>query len=410
MDSMDLEREKGITILAKNTAVRYRGVKLNIVDTPGPRRLRRRGRARADDGRRRAAARRRLRGAAAADALRAAQGARGAAAGDPRRQQGRPARTRASPRSSTRSTSCSSTSTPTRSRSSSRSSTATRRAGRAVAGGRTSSPRTSRRCSTCCSSTSRAPRTTPSTRCRRTSRTSTPRPYVGRLALCRVRHGTIRKGQAIAWCRADGTRRARDGRRALRHRGARPRRRPTRPGRARSSPSPGSPEVTIGETLADPDDPRPLPVITRRRAVAVGHDRHQHLAAGRPGRRQAHRAPGARPARPGAGRQRLAAREPDTERPDAWEVQGRGELQLAVLVELMRREGFELTVGQPQVLTREIDGKTARAGRAAGDRRPRGLRRRGHPAARAAQGPPGADGQPRHRLGADGVPRAGARR
>ena len=78
LDSMDLEREKGITILAKNTAVRYGGVKLNIVDTPGPRRLRRRGRARSDDGRRRAAARRRQRGAAAADPVRAAQGARGA--------------------------------------------------------------------------------------------------------------------------------------------------------------------------------------------------------------------------------------------------------------------------------------------------------------------------------------------
>ena len=92
LDSMDLEREKGITILAKNTAVRYGGVKLNIVDTPGPRRLRRRGRARADDGRRGAAAGRRQRGPAAADPVRAAQGARGAAAGDPRGQQGRPAR------------------------------------------------------------------------------------------------------------------------------------------------------------------------------------------------------------------------------------------------------------------------------------------------------------------------------
>ena len=92
MDSIDLEREKGITILAKNTAVRYDDVKINIVDTPGPRRLRRRGRARADDGRRRAAARRRERGAAAADALRAAQGARAAAADHARRQQGRPAR------------------------------------------------------------------------------------------------------------------------------------------------------------------------------------------------------------------------------------------------------------------------------------------------------------------------------
>ena len=91
MDSMDLEREKGITILAKNTAVHHDGVKLNIVDTPGPRRLRRRGRAGADDGRRGAAPGRRLRGPAAADPLRAAQGAGGEAAGDPRRQQGRPA-------------------------------------------------------------------------------------------------------------------------------------------------------------------------------------------------------------------------------------------------------------------------------------------------------------------------------
>ena len=114
-----------------------------------PRRLRRRGRARADDGRRRAPARRRERGAAAADALRAAQGARGAAAGDPRRQQGRPARRAHRPRSSTRSTSSSSTSTPTRARSSSRSSTATRR-GPGVARGRrrTRSRRTSSRCST----------------------------------------------------------------------------------------------------------------------------------------------------------------------------------------------------------------------------------------------------------------------
>ena len=96
MDSMDLEREKGITILAKNTAVKYHGprgdVTINIVDTPGPRRLRRRGRAGAVDGRRCAAARRRVRGPAAADALRAAQDARGQAAGDPRDQQGRPAR------------------------------------------------------------------------------------------------------------------------------------------------------------------------------------------------------------------------------------------------------------------------------------------------------------------------------
>ena len=92
MDSMDLEREKGITILAKNTAVRYRDVKLNIVDTPGHADFGGEVERGADDGRRRPAARRRLGGPAAADALRPAQGARGAPAGHPRRQQGRPAR------------------------------------------------------------------------------------------------------------------------------------------------------------------------------------------------------------------------------------------------------------------------------------------------------------------------------
>ena len=100
----------------------------------------------------------------------------------------------------------------------------------------------------------------------------------------------------------------------------------------------------------------------------------------------------------------------DTERPEVWEVQGRGELQLAILVEIMRREGFELTVGQPQVLTREIDGKIHEPRRAHDDRRARGLRRRRHAAARAAQGPDGAHGQPRHRLGPHGLrscPRAG---
>ena len=91
LDSMDLEREKGITILAKNTAVRHGGVKINIVDTPGHADFGGEVERGADDGRRRPAARRRERGAAAADPLRAAQGARGAAAGDPRREQGRPA-------------------------------------------------------------------------------------------------------------------------------------------------------------------------------------------------------------------------------------------------------------------------------------------------------------------------------
>ena len=167
LDSMDLEREKGITILAKNTAIRYGGVKLNIVDTPGHADFGGEVERGSDDGRRRAAAGRRERRPAAADALRAAQGARGAPAGDPRRQQGRPARRadrrgrrrglRAVPRPRRRRVAdrlpdrLRATPGPAR-----RPSTQTRR-------GPTSS-----RCSTCCSSTSRPPSTTRRTRSRRT--------------------------------------------------------------------------------------------------------------------------------------------------------------------------------------------------------------------------------------------------
>ena len=150
--------------------------------------------------------------------------------------------------------------------------------------------------------------TTPSTRCRRTSPTSTPRrtSAAWRSAACATARSA--RGQPIAWCRADGDGRARAGRRALRHRGARPRRRPRRPGRARSSPSPGSPEVTIGETLADPEDPRPLPVITVDEPSLSRRHRHQHLAAGRPdGTKLTARQVQAR-LDAGAGRQRLAAR------------------------------------------------------------------------------------------------------
>ena len=174
LDSIDLEREKGITILAKNTAVRYGDDEDQHRRHAGPRRLRRRGRARPDDGRRRAPARRRERGAAAADPLRAAQGARGAAAGDPRRQQGRPARRadqggrrrglRALPR-------------PRRRRGADRvPDRLHQRAGRAApASSRTSSPTTWRRSSSSCSSASRRRSTTPTTRCRRSSPTSTRR-------------------------------------------------------------------------------------------------------------------------------------------------------------------------------------------------------------------------------------------
>ena len=119
----------------------------------------------------------------------------------------------------------------------------------------------------------------------------------------------------------------------------------------------GLPDVTIGETLADPDDPRPLPGDRRRRAVALDDDRDQHVAPGRSVRatssRRASWRRGFAPSSSATSRSASCRRS----RPDAWEVQGRGELQLAVLVEQMRREGFELTVGKPQVVTREIDGR-----------------------------------------------------
>ena len=118
----------------------------------------------------------------------------------------------------------------------------------------------------------------------------------------------------------------------------------------------GLPEVTIGETLADPADPRPLPVITvdvPSLSIILGIN--SSPLAGTEGDKVTARQIRSRLDAELVGN--VSIRVVDTERPDAWEVQGRGELQLVVLLELMRREGFELTAGQPQVLTREIDGK-----------------------------------------------------
>src|SRR5204862_41209 len=119
----------------------------------------------------------------------------------------------------------------------------------------------------------------------------------------------------------------------------------------------GIAEVTIGETLADPDDPRPLPVITvDEPSLSVTIGINTSPLSGQDGSKLTARQVRSRLDAELVGNVSLRVRE--TERPDAWEVQGRGELQLAGLVELMRREGFELTVGQPQVVTREVDGKT----------------------------------------------------
>jgi len=180
-------------------------------------------------------------------------------------------------------------------------------------------------------------------------------PYLGRLALCRVRNGTIRRGQPVAWCRADGTiTRAQVNELFVTE--ALDRVEAEQAGAGEIIAVAGIPEVTIGETLADLEDPRPLPVITvDEPSLSVTIGINTSPLAGRDGTRLTARQVRDRLDQELIGN--VSLRVGDTDRPEIWEVQGRGELQLAVLVELMRREGFELTVGQPQVLTREIDGR-----------------------------------------------------
>jgi GTP-binding protein TypA/BipA len=180
-------------------------------------------------------------------------------------------------------------------------------------------------------------------------------PYVGRLAICRVRNGTIRKGQQIAWCRADGTiQRAQVA--ELYVTDALQRVDAPEAGPGEIIAVAGIAEVTIGETLADLDDPRPLPVITvDEPAMSITLGVNTSPLAGKDGDKITARQIEARLEQELVGN--VSLRVKPTARPDTFEVQGRGELQLAVLVEMMRREGFELTVGQPHVLEREIDGK-----------------------------------------------------
>jgi GTP-binding protein TypA/BipA len=180
-------------------------------------------------------------------------------------------------------------------------------------------------------------------------------PYVGRLAICRVRHGTIRKGQQIAWCRADGSiQRATVAELYVTDALDRVDAPDAGPGEVIAVA--GIAEVTIGETLADLGDPRPLPVITvDEPAMSITLGVNTSPLAGKDGDKLTARQIEARLKQELVGNVSLRVKE--TERPDTYEVQGRGELQLAVLVEIMRREGFELTVGQPHVLERELEGK-----------------------------------------------------
>jgi GTP-binding protein len=180
-------------------------------------------------------------------------------------------------------------------------------------------------------------------------------PYVGRLAICRVRNGHIRKGQPIAWCRADGSI-VRAQVAELYVTEALDRIDATEAGPGEIIAVAGIAEVTIGETLADPDDPRPLPVISvDEPAMSITIGINTAPLAGREGSKLTARQISSRLQTELVGNVSLRVRE--TERRDTWEVQGRGELQLAVLVEMMRREGLELTVGQPRVLEREIEGE-----------------------------------------------------
>ena len=181
-------------------------------------------------------------------------------------------------------------------------------------------------------------------------------PFLGRLALLRIFNGTLRKGQTVAWIRHGGTTQIVKVTELLETKALE--RVPTdEAGPGDIVAVAGIEGITIGETLTDPDDPRPLPLITvddPAISVTVGINTSPLAGKGGKGHKVTARQVKDRLERELVGNVSLKVL--PTERPDSWEVQGRGELALAILVEQMRREGFELTVGKPQVVTREVDG------------------------------------------------------
>lgn len=180
-------------------------------------------------------------------------------------------------------------------------------------------------------------------------------PYLGRLALCRVVNGTLERGARVAWCRIDGTiEHARVTELFITEALERTPAASAGPGNIVAVA--GFEEITIGETLADPENPvalTPLTVDEPSLSMTIGINTSP--LAGTEGKMLTARMVKDRLDKELIGN--VSIRVLPTERPDAWEVQGRGELQLAVLIETMRREGFELTVGKPQVVTKEVDGK-----------------------------------------------------
>ncbi|EYT50141.1 translational GTPase TypA [Brachybacterium muris] len=182
-------------------------------------------------------------------------------------------------------------------------------------------------------------------------------PFLGRLALLRIKSGELTKGQQVAWCQSDGEIRPVKITELLETKGLTREQmtRPARPGDIVAVA--GIPQIMIGETLADPADPRPLPLIEIDEpaiSMTIGINTSPLAGKNAKGHKLTARQVKDRLASELVGN--VSLRVLPTERPDAWEVQGRGELALAILVEQMRREGFELTVGKPTVLTRQIDG------------------------------------------------------
>ena len=180
-------------------------------------------------------------------------------------------------------------------------------------------------------------------------------PYLGRLALCRVVAGELKRGQQVAWCRHDGSvQNVKLTELLVTEALERVPAESAGPGDIVAIA--GIPEITIGETLSDPNDPKPLPLIhVDEPSISMTIGINTSPLAGKSGKHLTARLVKARLEQELIGN--VSIRVNPTDRPDTWEVQGRGELQLAVLVEMMRREGFELTVGKPQVVTKVIDGK-----------------------------------------------------
>ena len=180
-------------------------------------------------------------------------------------------------------------------------------------------------------------------------------PYLGRLALCRVHEGEITKGQQVMWIKTDGSMERvkisellmTDGLERVPAESAGP---------GDIIALAGIETITLGETLADIENPHALPKITvDEPSISMTVGINTAPLAGQSGKKLTARLVKNRLDAELVGN--VSLRINPTDRPDTWEIQGRGELQLAVLVEMMRREGFELTVGKPQVVTREIDGK-----------------------------------------------------